>query len=242
MFLATLGIPNELVWAVMLLINFGMILAVYRGLGVLGLYVWIPMAVIVANIQVVKTIELFGLTATLGNIAYASTFLVTDILSENHGKLAARKAVWIGFFSIIAMTVFMNIALVYKPAPDDFAQEALVTIFSLMPRIALASLAAYLVSQIHDVWAYQFWRKRFPSDRAIWIRNNASTMVSQALDTLIFVSVAFWGQFDVPILMEIFLTTYLIKWLVAALDTPFIYWAKRMYKKNASLLGGNTLY
>ncbi|MDX9958127.1 MAG: queuosine precursor transporter, partial [Spirochaetia bacterium] len=90
----------------MLMINFAAILGMYRKLGLLGLYVWIPMAVIVANIQVVKTVELFGLTATLGNIAYASTFLATDIISENHGKAAANKAVWIGFVSIIAMTVF----------------------------------------------------------------------------------------------------------------------------------------
>jgi queuosine precursor transporter len=224
-------LPNELIWFIMLAVNFGLILGVYRALGILGLYVWIPMAVIIANIQVVKTVELFGLTATLGNIAYASSFLVTDILSENHGKAAARKAVWIGFFSIIAMTLFMNAALLYAPAESDFAQESLVAIFSLMPRIALASLAAYLISQTHDVWAYEFWRKRFPSNRALWIRNNASTMVSQALDTVVFVAVAFWGQFELGVLLEIFLTTYLMKWIVAALDTPFIYAAKRMQAK-----------
>jgi len=228
-------VPNELVWIVMLVLNFGLILLAYRLMGELGLYVWIPIAVILANIQVLKTIELFGFTATLGNIAYATTFLATDILSENHGKQAARRAVWIGFLAIIAMTVFMNLALIYKPAPDDFAQESLQTIFSMIPRIALASLAAYLVSQIHDIWAYQFWRKRFPSDRAIWIRNNASTMVSQALDTLIFVAIAFWGQFELPVLLEIFLTTYLIKWLVAALDTPFLYWAKQINRKYPKL-------
>ncbi len=229
MFFASL--PNELIWFVMLAVSFCMILGVYRVLGVLGLYIWIPIVIIVANIQVVKTVELFGLTATLGNIAYATSFLVTDILSENHGKAAARRAVWIGFFSIIAMTLFMNAALLYKPAEGDFAQESLVTIFSLMPRIAFASLAAYLMSQLHDVWAYQFWRKRFPSDKAIWIRNNASTMVSQALDTVVFVAVAFWGQFELPVLVEIFITTYLMKWIVAAFDTPFIYAAKAMHKK-----------
>jgi uncharacterized integral membrane protein (TIGR00697 family) len=225
------AIPNEAIWLFMLVINFVAILGLYRKLGLLGLYVWIPMAVIVANIQVVKTVELFGLTATLGNIAYASTFLATDIISENHGKDAANKAVWIGFASIIAMTVFMNAALWYAPAPDDFAQDALQTIFGIMPRIALGSVAAYLVSQKHDIWAYQFWRKRFPSDKAMWIRNNASTMVSQALDTLVFVTIAFWGQFRLPILAEIFITTYAIKWLVAALDTPFLYAARHLYRK-----------
>lgn len=225
------AIPNEAIWFLMLIINFVAMLGMYHKLGLLGLYVWIPMAVIVANIQVVKTIELFGLTATLGNIAYASTFLATDIISENHGKPAANKAVWIGFISIIAMTVFMNAALWYAPSPEDFAQEALATIFGLMPRIALGSVAAYLISQKHDIWAYQFWKQRYPSDKAIWIRNNASTMVSQALDTVVFVAIAFWGQFPLPILIEIFITTYTIKWLVAVLDTPFMYAAKHLYVK-----------
>ena len=99
------SVPNEAIWLFMLVINFTAILGMYRRLGLLGLYVWIPIAVIVANIQVLKTVQLFGLTATLGNIAYASTFLATDIISENHGKEAANKAVWIGFVSIIAMTV-----------------------------------------------------------------------------------------------------------------------------------------
>jgi queuosine precursor transporter len=225
------SVPNEAIWFVMLVVNFLAILGMYRRLGLLGLYVWIPMAVIVANIQVVKTVELFGLTATLGNIAYASTFLATDIISENHGKAAANKAVWIGFMSIIAMTVFMNAALWYAPSPEDFAQEALSTIFGLMPRIALGSVAAYLISQKHDIWAYQFWKRRFPSDKAIWIRNNASTMVSQALDTVVFVAIAFWGQFPLPVLLEIFFTTYAIKWLVAVLDTPFMYAARYLYKK-----------
>jgi hypothetical protein len=222
--------PNEVIWFMVLIVNFMAILAVYRKLGLLGLYVWIPVAVIVANIQVVKTIQLFGMTATLGNIAYASTFLATDIISENHGKRAAGQAVWIGFFAIIAMTLFMNTALWYTPAAGDFAHEALSTIFSLMPRIALGSLAAYLISQQHDIWAYQFWRRRFPSDRAIWVRNNASTMVSQAIDTLVFVGIAFWGQYPMPVLLEIFITTYVIKWLVAVLDTPFLYLAKSMYQ------------
>ena len=81
----------------MLAVNFGAILIVYRLFGKIGLFIWVPIAAITANIQVLKTIEIFGLTATLGNIVYATTFLVTDILSENYGKSDARKAVAFGF-------------------------------------------------------------------------------------------------------------------------------------------------
>lgn len=224
-------LPNEMLWAVMLLLNFFTIILLYRTLGKVGLYVWIPISVILANIQVLKTVELFGLTATLGNIVYASSFLVTDILSENYGKEEAKRAVWIGFFAIIVMTVMMNLALYFSPADSDFAQSHLEAIFSMMPRIAFASLTAYLLSQIHDIWAYDFWKRRFPSNRYIWLRNNASTMISQLIDSIVFVCVAFWGEFEMNILIEILLTTYFMKWIVAIADTPFIYMAKNIFQK-----------
>jgi len=222
---------NEALWVVFLFINFFTIIALYRIMGKTGLFVWIPISVIIANIQVLKTVQIFGLAATLGNIVYATSFLVTDILSENHGKDEAKKAVWVGFFAVLVMTLFMNIALWFVPAPSDFAQGALSTIFLVMPRIAGASLVAYILSQRHDVWAYSFWRSRFPEDRQIWIRNNLSTMVSQLIDSIIFVLIAFWGIYETGVLIDILITTYLFKWLVAIADTPFIYWAKRIREK-----------
>lgn len=220
---------NELLWLAMLAVNFGFILISYRLFGRMGLFAWVPLAAIVANIQVIKLVELFGITATLGNIVYASSFLVTDILSEMYGKKEARKAVFIGLFSLVAMTAIMNLALFFGPAPDDFAQESLSTIFGFMPRIAGASLLAYLLSQIHDVWAFDFWRKRFPS--LLWFRNNASTMVSQFIDSSVFTLLAFWGVYPATALVEIFWTTYLLKWVVGAADTPFIYIARDWFDR-----------
>ncbi|MEN8117916.1 MAG: queuosine precursor transporter [Bacteroidota bacterium] len=226
---------NELLWLAMLLANFFLIILAYKIFGRWGLIMWIPISVIVANIQVIQTVELFGLVATLGNIVYATSFLVTDILSENYGRKEANKAVWIGFFSLISMTFLMNFALVFEPlAGDEFAattHKATSTIFKLMPRIAVASLAAYLLSQRHDVWAYHFWRKRFSKENQIWLRNNLSTMISQLIDSSVFVLIAFYGMFELPVLLEIFITTYFLKWIVAAADTPFVYWGKHIFKK-----------
>lgn len=231
---------NEFLWLAMLLANFFLIILAYKLFGKWGLIMWIPISVIVANIQVIQTVELFGLVATLGNIVYASSFLVTDILSENYGKKEANKAVWIGFFSLISMTILMNLALAFQPfAGDEFAttaHEATSTIFNLMPRIAIASLAAYLLSQRHDVWSYHFWRKRFPNENQIWLRNNLSTMISQLIDSSVFVVIAFYGVFETAMLLEIFITTYVLKFVVAAADTPFIYWGKRIFKTNNFLV------
>ena len=225
---------NELLWLLMLLANFFLIIAAYKVFGKWGLIMWIPISVIVANIQVIQTVKLFGLAATLGNIVYATSFLVTDILSENYGKEDAKKAVWIGFFSLIAMTLLMNLALYFQPlADDDFAvvsHDSLKTIFELMPRIAVASLIAYLLSQRHDVWAFHFWKKRYSKPGHLWIRNNLSTMVSQLIDSITFTLIAFWGVFEWPVLWEILLTTYVLKWIVAAADTPFVYWSRLIHR------------
>src|SRR5690554_266657 len=228
---------NEFLWLVELLVNFLFIILAYRIFGKWGLIMWIPVSVIVANIQVVQTVNLFGFAATLGNVVYATSFLITDILSENYGKKEARKAVWIGFYSLISMTILMNLTLLFVPLEgDEFSfvtREATSTIFKLMPRIALASLLAYLLSQRHDVWAFHMWRKKFLGENQLWIRNNLSTMISQFIDSGIFVLVAFYGVFETEVLFEIFITTYLLKWLVAAADTPFVYWARNIYKNKS---------
>ncbi len=217
---------NEIFWIGMLLINFLLIIIAYRLWGRLGLYIWIPISVMIANIQVTKTVNLFGLEATLGNIIYATSFLATDILSECYGKKDARRAVAIGFFSMFTMTMLMNIALMFIPAESDFVQESMATIFALMPRIAGASLLAYGISQMHDIFAYGWIRKVLPGKRFLWVRNNGSTLMSQLLDSVIFTFAAFFGVFPFSVLIEILITTYVLKVVVSLFDTPFIYLAR----------------
>lgn len=219
---------NELLGIGFAIINMIFVLIMYKFFGRAGLFVWVGFATVLANIQVVKLIEIFGLTATLGNAVYGSIFLVTDILNEKYGKKEAKKAVWLGFISLLMMTGIMQLVLQFEPAPDDFAQGSLSTIFGLIPRIALGSMVAYIVSQYTDVLIFSFLRKLFPSDGAFWIRNNGSTMLSQLLDTLLFTSIAFLGEFPMDVWVSVFISTYLLKFLVSILGTPFGYMAKRM--------------
>lgn len=218
---------NEWFGLLFAIVNFILVLAMYRLFGKTGLFVWIGFSTVMANLQVVKTIEMFGLTATLGNAMYGTAFLVTDILNEKYGKDEAKKAVWLGFFTLLSMTLIMQMVLMFKPHETDFAQEALSTLFSVLPRIAAGSLAAYLVSQFTDVYIFSYLKKKFPKDGQFWIRNNGSTMISQLLDTLVFTSIAFLGVFPIEEWVQIFFTTYLLKFIVAILDTPFGYIAKR---------------
>lgn len=217
---------NELWWVLLLLLNFAAIMLAYRIWGKLGLFIWVPISVIVANIQVTKNVNLFGLEATLGNIVYSTSFLATDILSEAYGPKESRKAVAVGFFSLVSMTLFMQIALMFTPSASDIAQPALSQIFGLMPRIALGSLVAYLLSNMHDIYAFEFWRKKKPGRKTLWMRNNFSTMISQLIDSIVFTFIAFWGLYEITVWWQIVLTTYILKWIVALCDTPFMYLAR----------------
>lgn len=218
---------NNLLWVGFILADLSLSILVYRFLGKFGLYALIVASIITANIQVLKTVQLFGLVATLGNILYGSIFLATDILSEVYGKKAARRGVWLGFIGMTLMTLWMQIGLKFIPDVSDFAQDALSTIFGLMPRVAAGSMVAYLISQHHDVFAFHFWKNR-TRGRFLWLRNNASTMVSQAIDSIIFCAIALWGLFDIKTWFQILATTYFLKWFVAAIDTPFIYLARKL--------------
>ncbi len=217
---------NEILWLGMLLLNFALILLSYKVFGAVGLIAWVALAGIIANIQVTKTVELFGLTATLGNIVYATSFLATDILNERYGAGMARRTVWIGFAAIVSATLLMTMAIQFIPAAGDTMAGPLRDIFSLLPRITVASLMAYIFAQLHDVWAFDFWRRRVPEK--LWVRNNLSTAVSQAIDSLVFTSVAFIGVFPASVFLEILLTTYVLKLLVAVLDTPMIYISRKV--------------
>lgn len=226
---------NIILWFLMMIVNFSCITFAYKKFGKIGLYIWIPISTILANIQVVMLVNLFGMDATLGNILYAGGFLVTDILSENYGKDSARKAVKIGLFSLIAMTSIMQIAINFTPI--DFPEsleifKGVKSIFSLMPRLAFASLTAYIISQFNDVWLYHFIKEKFPNKKFIWIRNNGSTLISQFIDNILFTTIAFYGIYPFEILINIFISTYLIKIIVAICDTPFVYLADYLFRKN----------
>ncbi|MBE8540126.1 queuosine precursor transporter [Geoglobus acetivorans] len=227
-------LSNEVLWFILLMVSFALITLVYRLFGRAGLYVWIGMAIILANIQVAKLIEFFGLMTAMGNIIYGSTFLATDILAEKYGKKYARKGVFIGFFVLIATTIIMQITLAFTPAPEDALDPALQQIFGFMPDVTIASLTAYLISQLHDVWAFHFWKEK-TKGRFLWLRNNASTLVSQLIDNATF-TLLFFVVFNPELfaelgwqgIWEIFITSYIMKFVVALMDTPFIYLATRI--------------
>ena len=167
---------------------------------------------------------------TLGNVAYSTTFLATDILSEIYNGKEARKAINIGLLSMIVFTILIQIDLMFIPNTEDLVNESMKTIFSLMPRICIGSLISYYISNTIDTYIYEFIKKKKPSDKFLWLRNNGSTMISQLIDSILFTTISFLGIYSFKTLFNLILVTYLAKFIIAILDTPFIYISKKIYK------------
>lgn len=219
---------NETLFFIAIIVNFLGVTLAYKLFSKTGIYAWIALATVIANIEVVKCVDIFGLPLTLGNVTYGSIFLATDILNEKYGREKAQKGVFLGFFSLLVLTLFTQIDLLYIPSSNDFAQGAMQTIFALTPRICLGSMLAYLVSNTMDVFLYKKIRDILPSDKFLWVRNNAATMTSQLVDTILFTFIAFFGVFPLSIVLKLCFTTYVLKLIIAICDTPFLYLAKRI--------------
>lgn len=111
---------NEVLLLVEILICFGGLLFVKKFLGVDGIYAWITIATCLAEIQVLKSVNVFGISATLGNVLFASTFLATDILSENYGVEYARKG---PFFSLLGVVFYIFFCIYLKKLKNNFLQQ-----------------------------------------------------------------------------------------------------------------------
>ena len=221
---------NEILFVITVLINFIGILLSYKLFKKVGLFIWVAMATIIANIEATKCVDIFGLSLTLGNVVYSTVFLATDILSEMYSGKEARKAVGIGFFSMLLFTILTQIDLVFVPNSQDLVNESMHTIFGFMPRFCFASLVTYAISNTLDTYLYEFIKYKIPQDKFLWIRNNASTMISQLIDSVLFTIIAFGGIYSWKVVIDLSIVTYAIKFIVAVLDTPFLYIAKKMYK------------
>lgn len=225
--------PNELLFLIAVLVYLGSVLGLYKLFGKNGLYAFAIFGTLLGNIAVCKNVDMFGVATTAGNVLYASTFLVTDILSEKYGKKDASKAVAYSFSIMLLWMLGTQLTLWFTPNANDYIQESLQVVFGLVPRITVASLVGFLCSQNIDVFLYHFiWSKTGNGRTKLWLRNNGSTLTSQLIDTVLFTTLAFWGVYPRNVFLSILITTYVFKAVVALLDTPFMYLARKIVPLN----------
>jgi uncharacterized integral membrane protein (TIGR00697 family) len=237
------SLPPELLWLAMLAVCFGSVLLLHRLFAEAGLYAYVVAAILGANIQVLKAVQfsVYPKPVALGTVMFASTFLATDILAERYGPRAARKAVMLGFAGYLVFTVAMVLTMGFAPlraeqAGDDMAwavanHEHIAALFTPAPALFAAGMIAYLASQLHDVWLFDRLKRAFKG-RFLWLRNNISTALSALIDNTLF-SLLAWIVFAAEplplatVIVVYILGTYWLRLLIAALDTPVIYLARK---------------
>ena len=196
-------------------------------------------SLVISNVVTAKTIEtgiklIGGMTISIPGAAlcYAITFLMTDVIGEIWGKKEANKAVLFGFICQTLATLLI-IFTQFLPATNQDMQNAYDMLLGQNIIFVVGSLVAYFMSQSWDVWVFHKIRDKYiakhgSTDGGRWIWNNASTMTSQIIDTIVFIGISFGLGFgwlwNNPIgLLNMFVGQYLVKFLLAALDTPIFY-------------------
>lgn len=161
----------------------------------------------------------YGLAASATVFAYAFSFTTTDVLSEIFGPAVANLSLRVSFIGLLVSLVFFTAAIHAPPAGFWHGQEGYAATLGYAWRLLVAGCVSYLVSQHLDVWLFHRIR-RATHGRHLWLRNNLSTAVSQLVDSVIFITIAFYGVFP---LTGAIVGQYLVKLAIALLDTPFVY-------------------
>ncbi|HRN78172.1 MAG TPA: queuosine precursor transporter [Candidatus Dependentiae bacterium] len=196
-------------------------------LGQAALVAFVCLQCVLANLFVIKQITLFGFTATSSDAFTIGSVIGLNLLQEYYGRPITRKAIWINFFLLVFYAVVSQIHLAYIPHIDDTMHQYFVPILGFMPRIVIASFTVYLISQTADYMLYGML-KRTLQNRLLIIRNYASIIITQLLDTVLFTFLGLYGI--IGNLWEVVIISYSIKLLAIIVATPFVGLSKKIHE------------
>lgn len=176
-------------------------------------------------------------THSCGMLSFPITFLLTDLINEYYGKKGARRITYLGLamaglaFTLIYAARKMPVAA-ESPLPDDVFNQ----VFAMSNRLYIASLTAYLVGQLADIWLFGVIKK-LTRGKMVWLRATGSTVVSQAIDSFLVTFILFYGNPKAdgsvepfPSILKIAATGYILKFLIAIVLTPAIYAGRRFIR------------
>lgn len=194
---------------------------------------------IISNIIAIKPVALGPFFLPAAIVIFPVSYILGDILTEVYGYRRARQVIWIGFACNALSAAAIYLSLMMSPAPfwtlgpfssPEKSQEAYTAIFAFIPRLLIASFIAYLVGEFLNAFAMAKIKVAMKG-RHLWVRTISSTLVGQLADSMIFITVAFYGIIPSPVLSTMIVTQWLTKSLYEALLTPLTYMAVRYIKK-----------
>ena len=231
-------ILNSILFFVSILLCFGLLVLAKKLFGKTGLYAWIAIATILANIETLKIVSMFGLNdVVLGTVSFASVFLAGDILAVCYGYKASKKGVYVGLFTSVAFLMLIQLTLLFIPSSIDYIDGSLKTVFgldSVYIWVTLASILMFFLSNLLNVYLFDKLRNKL-KDRKLWAISNISTIVANCLENFCFVLLGYYllqliftGStiYDFVTCLVIAGTTSLLELVISACGTPFLYLAK----------------
>ena len=173
---------------------------------------------------------------SVGILPYPITFLISDLISEIFGKKKANEVVVVGIFaSFFSMGILLMANYVPAMETSPISDALFDKVFSLSPLAVLASMLAYLFAQFVDIRIYHFWKK-LTQGKMLWLRNNFSTFLSQLIDTSVVISLlCSFGILPWDLFWGLLLSGFIFKVMVAAIDTPFLYFFVWLFRKKFNL-------
>jgi queuosine precursor transporter len=238
-FLAANQASPEVLALLTLIVASVAILVLFRLYGMLGLMCYITMAYIATNIQVLHLAQYSFASepVALGTVLFATTFLVSDIITEHYGAVKARMAIGLSFITQIAFTILMILTVAHPPLENAQVLNAMDVIFMPAPRLLVASLLSYVISQLVDIWLFQKISKQ-THKKHLWFRTFISTALSALVDNIIFSTLAWVILSPNPVsfnslVYTYILGTYVARLLVSILSTPIIYLSYYCLPKNS---------
>ncbi|WP_119299858.1 queuosine precursor transporter [Dongia deserti] len=243
------ALPTESMLVIELVVVFSLIPLMLRPFGAAGMFIFVAVGIIAANVQVLKSVSFYFYDAPipLGTVVFSATYIATDVLTEYYGRPVARKAVWLGFAAMLLMTIMMLLVMGYKPMTPEVAHESgmdwalpnhdhILALYLPQATLLIAGLSSYLISQFNDIFLFQKIRK-WTGRGQLWVRSCGSTAVSALIDNTVFSTLAWmvfpWllGQHDQVVdldtlIFSFILGTYWIRLAMALLEVPTMYAAR----------------
>jgi queuosine precursor transporter len=185
---------------------------------------------LVSNLVAQKICRFGPLALSGAQLLFPITYICGDVFTEVYGYGASRRAIWLGFFASALLSVMAAIAVALPADPGWHNQKAFATVFGFVPRFVIASLAAYWAGEFANSFTLAKL-KLLTRGRWLWTRTIGSTVVGQAVDTILVVAIAFTGVIPWSSMLRLMLSAYLLKVIYETLATPVTYaivgWLKR---------------
>ena len=220
----------ELLWIFTVFYDLTLAIILFYFFGKNGLYTAVILGIILANLQGGKVSELTILGNTfvvsMGAIMYSGIYFATDLLNEKYGRAEANRAVIIGAVANVIVMFTLVLSTFYLPSgiasSANDVHQAISTLALYSPIFVIGSITAYLISQTFDVWIFHKI-KTLTGGKYLWLRNNASTIFSQLIDTTLVIFILFVGVWSSNQIFSGIIDGWIFKMMIALIDTPIIY-------------------